>query len=99
MAPPQPISTEPGATFRFEGADHGSPLSAFIVDAGTGEGPALHWHSYVETFIVLSGHARFRRGDDHHDDVDHDDHRDAVAPTLRGVRAPDLRRRVRTITG
>ena len=49
---------------RFNGADHGSPVSAFIVDAGAGEGPSPHWHPYTETFIVLAGRARFQRGDD-----------------------------------
>lgn len=48
----------------FNGADHGSPVSAFVVDAGAGEGPSLHWHPYTETFIVLAGRARFQRGDD-----------------------------------
>ena len=56
---------QPNATRgRFNGADHGSPVSAFIVDAAAGEGPSLHWHAYTETFIVLTGRARFQRGDD-----------------------------------
>ena len=62
---PPSWQAEPHATRgRFDGADHGSPVSAFIVDAGVGEGPSLHWHSYTETLIVLAGRARFQRGDD-----------------------------------
>lgn len=55
----------PGSTHgRFEGAQHGSPVSGFVVDAADGEGPSLHWHPYAETFVVLAGHGRFFRGDD-----------------------------------
>ncbi len=59
MVPPQPISTEPGATFRFEGADHGSRVSGFVSRAKPGEGPKLHRHPYEETFILEEGHATF----------------------------------------
>jgi mannose-6-phosphate isomerase-like protein (cupin superfamily) len=43
----------------FEGARHGSDVSFFVVDAGAGEGPALHSHPYSETFLVQDGRARF----------------------------------------
>ena len=39
-------------------------MSGFIIDAAPGEGPRLHTHPYSETFIVLEGRARFRRGDE-----------------------------------
>ncbi len=48
---------------RFEGAALGSPVSGFVVDAAAGEGPALHWHPYAETFVLLAGAARFVRGE------------------------------------
>lgn len=53
----------PGAAHgRFEGVEHGSPVSGFVVDARDGEGPGLHWHPYAETFVVLAGRGRFLRG-------------------------------------
>lgn len=63
---PRPTwQSAPGATSgRFEGGAHGSPVSGFIVDAADGEGPGLHWHPYVETFVVLAGAGRFYRGDE-----------------------------------
>jgi mannose-6-phosphate isomerase-like protein (cupin superfamily) len=70
-APASPVTERrgwqavPGATRgRFEGADHGGPVSGFVVDAAPGEGPGLHWHPYAETFVVLGGRARFVRGED-----------------------------------
>lgn len=44
----------------FEGAGHGSDVSFFVVDAAPGEGPALHRHSYPETFVVQGGRGRFQ---------------------------------------
>jgi mannose-6-phosphate isomerase-like protein (cupin superfamily) len=49
---------------RFVGAEHGSPVSGFVVDAADGEGPGLHWHPYAETFVVLHGRGRFFRGEE-----------------------------------
>jgi quercetin dioxygenase-like cupin family protein len=46
-------------TLRFEGEDHGSGVSMFLVDNEPGEGPALHRHPYSETWVVRSGRARF----------------------------------------
>jgi mannose-6-phosphate isomerase-like protein (cupin superfamily) len=43
----------------FVGRDHGGIGFTFlIVDAGPGEGPALHRHPYAEVLIVLEGSAR-----------------------------------------
>jgi mannose-6-phosphate isomerase-like protein (cupin superfamily) len=49
----------PNQTLRFEGKDHGSGVSMFLVDNEPGEGPGLHVHPYSETWIVRSGRARF----------------------------------------
>jgi quercetin dioxygenase-like cupin family protein len=51
-------------TLRFEGRDHGSAISYFLVDNDPGQGPDLHRHPYPETWIVLEGEARFTVGDD-----------------------------------
>jgi quercetin dioxygenase-like cupin family protein len=53
-----------GSNHRFDGADHGAPVSFFIVHAQPGEGPGLHSHPYTETFIVQEGQATFTLGDD-----------------------------------
>jgi quercetin dioxygenase-like cupin family protein len=47
---------------RFEGGPYGSDVSLFVVDAAPGEGPALHRHPYMETFVVQAGRARFEVG-------------------------------------
>ena len=46
-------------TVKFEGADHGSPISFFAVDAPPGHRVGLHVHPYAETWIVRSGRAEF----------------------------------------
>ena len=51
-------------TLRFEGRDHGSAISFFLVDNDPGQGPDPHRHPYPETWIVLEGEARFTVGDD-----------------------------------
>jgi quercetin dioxygenase-like cupin family protein len=53
-----------GNNHRFEGADHEAPISFFLVHAQPGEGPPLHSHPYVETFIIQEGQATFTLGDD-----------------------------------
>lgn len=40
----------------------GIGVCVLFVDAGPGEGPKLHRHSYVELLIVLEGTATFRDG-------------------------------------
>lgn len=49
---------------RFDGADHEAPVSFFLVHAQPGEGPSLHRHPYVETFIIQEGQATFILGDE-----------------------------------
>ena len=46
-------------TLRFEGEDHGSGVSMFLVDNEPGEGPGLHRHPYSETWVVRPGRVRF----------------------------------------
>jgi quercetin dioxygenase-like cupin family protein len=46
-------------TARFEGADHGSPVSLFVGDVAPGGGPVLHRHPYEETFVLERGTVRF----------------------------------------
>ncbi|MCX6465938.1 MAG: cupin domain-containing protein [Pseudonocardiales bacterium] len=58
--------TVPGsATLRFEGRDHGSGISFFLVDNAPGQGPGLHRHPYTETWTVLAGEATVTIGDRH----------------------------------
>ncbi len=49
----------------FVGRDHGGIGFTFlIVNAGPGEGPALHRHPYAEVLIVLEGRARATLGEE-----------------------------------
>jgi mannose-6-phosphate isomerase-like protein (cupin superfamily) len=43
----------------FEGRDHGTAVSFFIVRTPPGRGPRLHRHPYPETFVVEQGSATF----------------------------------------
>lgn len=49
-------------TVRFEGRDHGSAVSFFLVDADPGRGSAMHVHPYSETWVVRKGVAEFTVG-------------------------------------
>lgn len=49
-------------TVRFEGADHGSEVSFFLVDNEPGQGSMLHCHPYSETWVVRRGEAEFTVG-------------------------------------
>jgi mannose-6-phosphate isomerase-like protein (cupin superfamily) len=49
------LAASPGGTARFEGADHGSSVSFFVVRSETGRGAARHRHPYDETFVILEG--------------------------------------------
>jgi mannose-6-phosphate isomerase-like protein (cupin superfamily) len=57
---------EPTAhSHEFVGADHGDvPFSVILVHSEPGVGPKLHRHAYAEVFIVESGEATFRLGDE-----------------------------------
>ena len=47
------------------GAEHGHvPFSVILVHSQPGVGPKLHRHPYAEVFIVESGRATFRIGDE-----------------------------------
>lgn len=49
-------------TVRFEGGDHGSGVSFFLVDNEPGQGSRLHVHPYTETWVVREGEAEFTVG-------------------------------------
>jgi quercetin dioxygenase-like cupin family protein len=53
-----------GASFRFEGTNHDAPVSFFLLHTQPGEGPGLHRHPYVETFVLQEGQATFTVGDE-----------------------------------
>ncbi len=49
----------------FVGADFGDvPFSVILVHSRPGQGPKLHRHPYAEVFVVESGTATFRIGDE-----------------------------------
>ncbi len=49
----------------FVGSEHGDvPFSVILVHSRPGAGPKLHRHPYAEVFIVESGEATFRIGED-----------------------------------
>jgi mannose-6-phosphate isomerase-like protein (cupin superfamily) len=48
----------------FVGAEHGDvPFSVILVHSRPGVGPRVHRHPYTEVFVVESGQATFRIGD------------------------------------
>jgi quercetin dioxygenase-like cupin family protein len=51
--------TRGGTVARFEGADHGAPVSLFAGEIAPGKGPVLHRHPYEETFVLQAGTATF----------------------------------------
>ena len=53
------LEPTPGGTVQFEGEGNGSEISFFHVRNEPGAGPDLHRHPYSETWIILSGRARF----------------------------------------
>jgi mannose-6-phosphate isomerase-like protein (cupin superfamily) len=49
----------------FVGAEHHDvPFSVILVHSQPGVGPKLHRHPYAEVFVVESGEATFRTGED-----------------------------------
>jgi quercetin dioxygenase-like cupin family protein len=53
-----------GMSYDFVGETHGSPVSAYIVNAPPGKGPPLHTHPYVEIAFTLEGSAMITVGDE-----------------------------------
>jgi quercetin dioxygenase-like cupin family protein len=53
-----------GSSHRFDGADHGAPVSFFMIHSEPGDGPALHRHPYAETFVIEEGQATFTVGEE-----------------------------------
>jgi quercetin dioxygenase-like cupin family protein len=53
-----------GSSHRFDGSDHGAPVSFFLTHSEPGEGPGLHTHPYAETFVIQEGQATFTVGDE-----------------------------------
>ncbi|WP_244907062.1 cupin domain-containing protein [Arthrobacter woluwensis] len=60
---PGSLALPGGTAERFEGGDFGVGLSYFLVRTPPGKGPAVHWHPYAETWLVLEGEATFRLDD------------------------------------
>jgi quercetin dioxygenase-like cupin family protein len=53
-----------GSSHRFDGCDHGAPVSFFVIHSEPGDGPGLHTHPYAETFIIEEGQATFTVGNE-----------------------------------
>jgi quercetin dioxygenase-like cupin family protein len=53
-----------GSSHRFDGADHGAPVSFFMIHSEPGDGPELHRHPYAETFVIEEGQATFTVGEE-----------------------------------
>jgi quercetin dioxygenase-like cupin family protein len=53
-----------GMSHEFLGETEGAPISAYIVNAGPGQGPPLHTHPYVEVIFVLEGSATVTLGEE-----------------------------------
>jgi mannose-6-phosphate isomerase-like protein (cupin superfamily) len=51
------LEASPHGTVTFQGEEHGSGVSFFLVNSPPGFGPGLHRHPYSETWIVRSGTA------------------------------------------
>ncbi len=59
------VSTDPLATRRIEGAEHGATISLILDSSEAGQGPRLHRHPYDETWVVIEGTVDFQAGDEH----------------------------------
>ena len=59
------VKTNPLATQRIEGADHGATISLILDCSEAGQGPRLHRHAYDETWVVVEGNVDFQAGDEH----------------------------------
>ncbi|PWD51645.1 cupin domain-containing protein [Serinibacter arcticus] len=63
VIPAEALRVTGSRTLRFEGVDHGSGVSFFLVTNDPGQGPGLHRHPYSETWTVLEGEATIRTGE------------------------------------
>jgi quercetin dioxygenase-like cupin family protein len=53
-----------GLSYELEGAKYGeAPASLIFFEGPPGSGPTLHWHPYVEIFVVQEGRVTFTVGD------------------------------------
>lgn len=59
-----PTLSAKSRSIRFEGRDHGGPVSFFLIDTDPGKGSDLHTHPYAETWVVRAGEAEFHVGKD-----------------------------------
>ncbi|MBS4011850.1 MAG: cupin domain-containing protein [Roseovarius sp.] len=59
-----PALSTTSRSIRFEGGDHGSPVSFFLIDADPGKGTERHTHPYAETWVVRAGEVEFHVGND-----------------------------------
>ena len=57
------LPPSPNRTAQFEGDPYGAGISVILVDNEPGQGPALHRHPYPETWVVRTGRARIRAGE------------------------------------
>jgi mannose-6-phosphate isomerase-like protein (cupin superfamily) len=53
-----------GMSSEFVGEVQGAPFSAYVVNAGPGEGPPLHTHPYVEVAFTIEGCAKITIGEE-----------------------------------
>jgi quercetin dioxygenase-like cupin family protein len=63
IVPVADLAISPTAA-RFEGRDHGAPVSMFVTCHPPGARVPLHRHPYAETFLVQEGVAEFTVGDE-----------------------------------
>ena len=53
-----------GMSYEFHGEKHAAPVSAYIVNAKSGQGPPLHTHPYVEVAFTIEGRATITVGNE-----------------------------------
>ena len=58
------LQPSPNRTVEFQGEEYGAGISFLLVDNEPGQGPRLHLHPYPETWVVRTGRAQIRAGED-----------------------------------